>query len=287
MISLDITFAGAESQIPNPGSRNRKSPDNDYSAYMSDPVEQSSPVVMLADVRKTYGHSVRQVEALCGADLTVGKGEFVAVMGASGSGKSTLLHILGGLDRADAGRVIVAGQDLSAMSDRGLTLFRRRRVGVVFQFFNLVPTLSALENVVLPMAIDGRSRKAMVKRGEELLAMVALSDRASHRPGELSGGEQQRVAIARALLMEPDIILADEPTGNLDSASASAVWSLFGSLSHRMGRTLCVVTHESAVAAHAGRILVIKDGRIVGQVHTAEIGHDPSLVATRYQELAG
>ena len=254
---------------------------------MSDARDPDSPVVALTDVRKTYPHPTRPVQALRGVDLTVHAGEFVTVMGASGSGKSTLLHIAGGLDRADAGQVRVGGQDLSTLTDRKLTRFRRRRVGVVFQFFNLIPTLSALENIVLPMVIDGADRKAIARRGEQLLDLVDLTDRADHRPDALSGGEQQRVAIARALLMDPDIILADEPTGNLDSGNAAAIWSLLGSLAHDMGKTLCVVTHESAVAAHAGRILVIKDGRVVGQFDTAEIGHDPSLVATRYQELAG
>jgi len=226
------------------------------------------------------------VTALRGVDLTIQDGESVAVMGASGSGKSTLLHIMGALDRPDTGTVRIGGRDLSTLSDRELTLLRRRRVGIVFQFFNLVPTLSALENVVLPMALDGADRKVMTRRGAELLELVGLSHRADHRPAALSGGEQQRVAIARAMLMDPAILLADEPTGNLDSSSASAVWSLLGLLAGRLGKALCVVTHESAVAAAAKRVEVIKDGQIVGKFDTAEINHDPSLVAARYQELA-
>jgi putative ABC transport system ATP-binding protein len=246
----------------------------------------SSPVVSLRNVRKTYPHPTRPVEALRGVDMTIRGGEVVAVMGASGSGKSTLLHIAAGLDRPDSGEVIVGGHDLSTMSDRELTLFRRRRVGVVFQFFNLVPTLTAIENVMLPMALDGADRKAMLRRGRELMDLVGLGDRADHRPDALSGGEQQRVAVARALLMDPDIVLADEPTGNLDSDNAAVVWSLLGSLAGKMGKALCVVTHESSVAAQADRVRLIKDGRIVGELDAAEIRHDPSLVASRYQELA-
>jgi len=251
------------------------------------PDKPNEPVVALTDVRKTYPHPSGPVEALRGVGLTIARGEWVGVMGASGSGKSTLLHMIGGLDRADAGSVRVGGEDLSALSDRALTLFRRRRVGVVFQFFNLVPTLTALENIVLPMAIDRGNRKAMARRGRELLELVGLSDRADHRPDALSGGEQQRVAIARALLMDPEIILADEPTGNLDSINSAAVWTLLGQLVGELNKTLCVVTHESEVAARTGRVLVIKDGQFAGAIETAENRHDPSMVATRYQELAG
>jgi len=246
-----------------------------------------SPVVQLSDVHKTYPHPSRPVQALAGVDLTVDAGEFVAVMGASGSGKSTLLHIIGGLDRCESGDVVVAGEDLNALRDRALTLFRRRRVGVVFQFFNLIPTLTAAENIALPMAIDRADRAAARRRCDELLELVGLTDRADHKPEALSGGEQQRVAIARALLMDPDIVLADEPTGNLDSLNAEGVWSLFSRLVNDLGKTLCVVTHEPAASVHARRIVVLKDGRVVGLIDTAECNHDPSLVATRYQELAG
>jgi len=238
-------------------------------------------------VHKTYPHPSRPVRALQGVYLTVDQGEFVAVMGASGSGKSTLLHIIGGLDRCESGRVVVGGSDLNALGDRALTLFRRRRVGVVFQFFNLIPTLTAAENIALPMAIDGADRRAARRKTAELLDLVDLADRADHRPEALSGGEPQRVAIARALLMDPDIVLADEPTGNLDSINAEGIWALFDRLVDEWGRTLCVVTHEPVVSAHAGRILVLKDGRAVGIIDTAECNHDSSLVAARYQELAG
>ena len=248
---------------------------------------QPLPVVMLQGVHKTYPHPTRPVLALRGVDLEIGAGEFLAVMGASGSGKSTLLHIVGGLDRADQGRVCVGGCDLGAMSDHELTLFRRRRVGVVFQSFNLVPTLSALENVALPMVIDSVDRDKVFHRSTELLEMAGLIDRSDHRPDALSGGEQQRVAIARALVMDPQIVLADEPTGNLDSASSQAVWQLLGSLARDLGKTLLVVTHEPTVAAQANRIVVIKDGHIVGSINSAETGHDPSVVAAGYQELAG
>ncbi len=247
---------------------------------------QPDAVVELRQVVRSYPHPTRPVHALRGVDLSVARGEFVAVMGASGSGKSTLLHLIGGLDRPSAGTVLVGGADLGTLSDRQLTLFRRRRVGVVFQAFNLVPTLTAQENVALPMVIDGAPRAQQQARSAELLDRVGLADRADHRPDGLSGGEQQRVAIARALLMQPEILLADEPTGNLDSANAEAIWTLLGSLGRQLGTTVLVVTHEPAVAAPADRVVVIRDGRIVGEILTRDCGHDPSLVATRCAQLA-
>ncbi len=258
-----------------------------YSASMSDQTAPPAPVVAVAGVCKTYAHPVRAVRALDGVDLTIGRGELMVVMGASGSGKSTLLHLIAGLDRPDRGTVCVGGQDLAALSDRALTLFRRRRVGVVFQSFNLIPTLTAAENVALPMALDRADRKATRRRAAELLDLVGLAGRAGHRPDALSGGEQQRVAIARALLMQPDILLADEPTGNLDSVAGESIWALFDRLVGELGKTLCVVTHEPRTSAHARRIIVLADGRVAGRIETAECNHDPALVATRYQELAG
>ncbi|MFW6146157.1 MAG: ABC transporter ATP-binding protein [Planctomycetota bacterium] len=254
---------------------------------MNDQIPPRSPVVSVADVYKTYAHPTRPVRALAGVELTIDPGELVVVMGASGSGKSTLLHLIAGLDRPDRGRVVVGGQDLAALGDRALTLFRRRRVGVVFQSFNLLPTLTAAENVALPMAIDRAPRTAIRRRTDELLDLVGLAGRADHRPDALSGGEQQRVAIARALLMDGDILLADEPTGNLDSVAGEGVWALFDRLVGERGKTICVVTHEPRTSAHARRIVVLADGRVAGQIHTAECNHDAALVATRYQELAG
>jgi putative ABC transport system ATP-binding protein len=243
--------------------------------------------VVLAGVHKRYPHAGADVLALRGVDLTIPRGQFAGVMGASGSGKSTLLHVIGGLDRPDEGVVRVGGQELNTLGDRQRTLFRRRRVGVVFQSFNLVDTLSAIENIALPMIIDGGSPKAVRRRAQDLLDRVGLTHRADHRPDALSGGEQQRVAIARALLMDPEILLADEPTGNLDSANAAAIWSLLGALCRDLNKTVLVGTHEPAVGAVADRVLVLKDGRLVGTIDTAEYANDPTLVATRSQELAG
>ncbi|NLF33102.1 MAG: ABC transporter ATP-binding protein [Planctomycetes bacterium] len=254
---------------------------------MNDQTGSDSPVVSVVGVHKTYAHPTRPVRALAGVDLTIQRGELAVVMGASGSGKSTLLHLIGGLDRPDRGSVVVGGQDLAALSNRALTLFRRRRVGFVFQAFNLIGTLTAAENVALPMAIDRADRAAIRSRTAELLDLVGLTRRADHRPDAMSGGEQQRVAIARALLMDPEIILADEPTGNLDSTAGEGIWALFERLVSELGKTVCVVTHEPRASAHARRILVLADGRIAGRIDIDECKHDAALVATRYQELAG
>ncbi len=224
------------------------------------------------------------VRALNGVSLAVGAGEFVAVMGASGSGKSTLLHLAGGLDFPTAGRVFVEDQDITALGDRQRTLFRRRRVGIVFQQFNLLPTLTATENVAVPLMIDGADRRDFMDRARTLLQAVDMGHRLMHRPQALSGGEQQRVAIARAMLNNPAVLLADEPTGNLDSDHADAIWRLLRRLVDDEGRTVVAVTHETVGARHADRIVALKDGRIVGEINQpGEM--DASLVATRYTQL--
>ena len=226
------------------------------------------------------------VHALDGVSLEVASGEFVAVMGASGSGKSTLLHLIGGLDFPSAGSVVIEDQDITAMGDRQRTLFRRRRLGVVFQTFNLLPTLTAVENVALPLMVDSAGSADFLGKAEALLKTVDMGRRLGHRPQALSGGEQQRVAIARALLNEPALLLADEPTGNLDSHHAEAIWALLRQLVDEQKRTVIAVTHEAVGARHADRIIVLKDGRIVGSIDHAR-DTDASLVATRYTELAG
>jgi len=243
-------------------------------------------VLEAEQVSKTYRGGDQAVHALREASLSAEKGEFVAIMGASGSGKSTLLHLIGGLDVPDGGEIRIEGESIVRMSDRRRTLFRRRRLGFIFQGFNLLPTLTARENIALPTLIDGRSGKAVTAKVDELLAMVDLSHRASHRPGALSGGEQQRVAVARALMNDPAIILADEPTGNLDSISAAKIWSLLRQLCREKNATVLMVTHEAAGGAYADRVLVLKDGRMVGQIDSDGSG-DATLVATRYQKLAG
>jgi len=202
------------------------------------------------------------VEALRGVDLEIARGELVAVAGPSGSGKSTLLHLLGGLDEPDQGRVLVDGVDLAALGDRERTLLRRRRLGFVFQTFNLVPVLSALENVEYPLLLDGRPAAERRRRAAEALAAVGLAARLDHRPDQLSGGERQRVAIARAVVHEPLALVADEPTGNLDSATAGEILDLLEGLCRERGTTVVVATHDPALVARAPRRIALHDGRI-------------------------
>ena len=253
------------------------------------------PILLVSDLHKDYVTGPETVRALDGLSLSVEAGQFVGIMGASGSGKSTLLHLLGGLDQATSGRILVEGHDLAAMSDRQRTLFRRRRLGVVFQTFNLLPTLTALENAALPLLVGGNGAADIEARARSLLEQVDMGHRGSHRPQALSGGEQQRVAIARALINNPAIVLADEPTGNLDSKHSEEIWQLLGGLAHRENRTVIAVTHEAAGAAHTDRVVVLKDGRIVGEFNPPSepsafggsgSGH-AALVAARYAELAG
>jgi len=227
---------------------------------------RTEPIVELQRVWKIYrmGRWRRiEVEALRGVDLAVERGEFLAVMGPSGSGKSTLLHLMGCLDRPTKGRVLFEGQDVTRLRPSALARIRNRRVGFVFQSFNLSPTLSALGNVELPMIFAGMPRAERIYRAQELLSRVGLGERAKHLPSELSGGEQQRVAIARALANSPDLLLADEPTGNLDTETGRGVLSLL-SEANREGVTVAVVTHDPEVAEAAGRKLGLRDGRIAG-----------------------
>ena len=213
------------------------------------------------DLRKVYGSGDTEVRALDGVDLTVEKGEFVAVVGTSGSGKSTLLHMLGGLDRPTGGTVTVDGKELSAMRDEELTIFRRRKIGFVFQNYNLVPVLNVYENIVLPIQLDGNAPdKAYVER---IIETLGLESKLQNLPGNLSGGQQQRVAIARALAAKPAIILADEPTGNLDSATSQDVMGLLKVTSEKFSQTVVMITHNEEIAQMADRIIRIEDGRIV------------------------
>ena len=243
-------------------------------------------VVDVRDLRKVYAAPGHQVTALDGVTLQVSAGSFTAIMGASGSGKSTLLHLVGGLTAPTAGTILIEGDDLGRMSDQARTRFRRRRIDVIFQEYNLLPTLTARENVALPWLVDGRSLSSARARVDELLALVELGPRAEHRPDALSGGEQQRVAIARALLNDPAIILADEPTGNLDSKQSHAIWRLLRNIAEQQLTTVLMVTHEAHGAALADDVIVLKDGRIIGGLQPKGTG-DAALVATGYQELAG
>ncbi|MBL8747196.1 MAG: ABC transporter ATP-binding protein [Phycisphaerae bacterium] len=243
-------------------------------------------MIRCINVHKSYRSAAAgglPVQALRGVDLSIDAPGFYGIMGASGSGKSTLLHLLAALDVPDAGEVFVAGQRLDTFDDRALTLFRRHQVGIIFQQFNLIPTMSARENVELPGLLAGRSEREVRQRSGMLLESLGLSSRTDHRPEALSGGEQQRIAIARALLFEPSVLLADEPTGNLDSRSSEALWSLLEELAAERKLTVVMVTHEPAAAAHCGRVFVMHDGRIVGDFETE--GLDAVGVADRAQRL--
>ena len=225
----------------------------------------SAPALEARGVWRTFGKDANRVEALRGIDLRIDEGEFVTVMGPSGSGKSTLLHLLGGLAPPSRGSVHVGGQDLAALDDDALTLLRRRRLGFVFQAFNLLPSLTAVENVELPLLIDGVRETPARKRAAVLLDTLGLGARLDHLPGELSGGEQQRVAIARAMVAEPLILLADEPTGNLDSASSAHIVALLVSLVEERRQTLLLVTHDARSAAAAHRVIRLRDGAVVDE----------------------
>ena len=222
----------------------------------------STAVIDLVDVAKVYRSGSLEVAALRDVTVTIDRGEFVAVVGPSGSGKSTLMHIIGCLDVPTSGTYLLAGRDVGHLSDDELAAVRNERIGFVFQQFNLLPSLSAWRNVELPLAYAGVSRAERKARALEALAKVGLADRVEHKPGELSGGQQQRVAVARALVTEPALILADEPTGNLDSSATRDVLRLLHEL-HDAGRTIVLITHEHDVAALAGRTVSILDGQIV------------------------
>ncbi len=220
-------------------------------------------ILQAKDLKKYYGSGETAVRALDGVCLEVEKGEFVAVVGTSGSGKSTLLHMLGGLDRPTSGSVVVDGQDIFSLKEEALTIFRRRKIGFVFQSYNLVPVLNVYENIALPIELDG----GKINRGfiTEILQTLGLEERLTALPSQLSGGQQQRVAIARALAAAPAIILADEPTGNLDSKTSQDVMGLLKITSHKFSQTIVMITHNEEIAQMADRIIRIEDGRIVNR----------------------
>jgi putative ABC transport system ATP-binding protein len=232
-------------------------------------------ILQANQVTKQYRMGELTVNALDQVEFKVDEGEFVAIMGPSGSGKSTLLHLLGGLDGTSSGEVTLAGKRLSKMSDNEVTLVRRRNVGFIFQFYNLVPTLTAEENIALPLLIDGRNLDDYRGKLDELLQRVGLTDRRGHKPDQLSGGQQQRVAIARAFVTNPDIVLADEPTGNLDSKSGKAILELLRRSCDELGHTIVMVTHDAFAASYADRVVFLKDGRIVDELRRSEdAGHN-------------
>ncbi len=211
---------------------------------------------------KTYHMGEVTTDALDGVSFTVDKGEFVAIMGPSGSGKSTLLHLLGGLDKPSDGDISLAGQKISVLGDSEVTLVRRRNVGFVFQFYNLLPTLTVEENIALPLLIDGKKLKDCKQKIDSLLDLVGLTERRRHKPSQLSGGEQQRVAIARALVTDPAIVLADEPTGNLDSQMGEEIMRLLRKSCDEYGQTIVMVTHDPAMSAYAHRVVFLRDGKL-------------------------
>lgn len=229
-----------------------------------EPSSVSAAAVAAESLNKSYGRDNTTVHAL--RDVTVGfpSGRFTAIMGPSGSGKSTLMHCLAGLDTADSGRILLGGTDITALNDAELTRLRRDRVGFVFQSFNLIPTLTAEQNITLPVALAG----GQVDRQwlQQICAILGLGDRLTHRPHELSGGQQQRVAVARALLTRPDVIFGDEPTGNLDSRSGAEVLALLRRSSQEMGQTIIMVTHDPVAASYADRVILMQDGALVGEL---------------------
>ena len=218
-------------------------------------------LVEVQRIFKTYGNGAKQVEVLKGIDLTFFKGERAAIVGASGVGKTTLLHILGTLDRPTSGKVLYEGKDIFTLNEKALALFRNREIGFVFQFHHLLPEFNALENTMMPCLIRGMSKKEGASQAESILSLVGLKDRLTHKPGELSGGEQQRVAVARALVLEPKLLLADEPTGNLDTKTGETVFDLLQELNQVQGVTLIVVTHNLKLAARLSRQIHLVDGK--------------------------
>lgn len=218
-----------------------------------------SEVIRAEDLRKIYRMGEIRVDALRGVDLSINDGDFIAIQGPSGSGKSTLLNLIGCLDRPSSGKVYIDDVDTSALSDNQLARIRREKIGFIFQTFNLIPTLSALENVALPMSFAGVKKSDRMERARDVLDVVELSHRANHKPSELSGGEQQRVAIARSLVNSPEIILADEPTGNIDTKAGNVIMDFLSSLNEK-GKSLVVVTHDSMIAKRAHHVINIRDG---------------------------
>ena len=218
-------------------------------------------ILRVENLTKVYGEGSNQVKALDNVSFTVDKGEFVAVVGASGSGKSTLIHLIGGVDKPDGGKVIVGGTDVYAQKEEELAIFRRRHIGLIYQFYNLIPVLTVEENMTLPVLMDGR--KVNEERLEELLDLLKLKKRRKHLPNQLSGGQQQRVSVGRALMNAPTLVLADEPTGNLDSENSKEIMKLLRYSNRTYDQTLIVITHDENIALQADRIISLEDGRIV------------------------
>jgi len=238
---------------------------------------------------KIYGTGTNAVTALDHVNITIKEGEFVAIMGPSGCGKSTLLHLLGGLDKPTSGDVLIAGHNLVDLNDDRLTELRRRKIGFVFQFFNLIPVLNALENAALPITLDGIKQAEAQQKATEWLTRFGLADRLVNRPDQLSGGQQQRVAIARALVADPELILADEPTGNLDTRASDEIAGLLRDVSKKYNRTVVMVTHDPRIAAYADRIIFLKDGKVVDETllerNNSKNGKNAEIVAGKIKNM--
>lgn len=244
-----------------------------------------SEIIHAHNLSKQYKMGEVTVDALIGVDFVVQKGEFVVIMGPSGSGKSTLLHLLGGLDRAGDGEISLAGRRLTQLNDDEVTIMRRRQVGFIFQFYNLLPTLSVAENIALPLLLDGKRSMDYEDTVNSLLSLVGLEERVDHRPDQLSGGEQQRVAIARALVTDPAIALADEPTGNLDRESGTEVLNLLRRACTEKGQTIVMVTHDPYAASFADRIVFLRDGQMVYEIANGGNGISPHVILDVLSEL--
>jgi putative ABC transport system ATP-binding protein len=242
-------------------------------------------ILATMSLSKQYQMGEVTVKALDGVDFSVERGEFVAIMGPSGSGKSTLLHLLGGLDYPSAGEVYLNGEPLSKLNDDQIARLRRRKVGFIFQFYNLLPTLTTIENVALPLMIDGQSINRNKPLIDKLLDLVGLAERSGHRPDQLSGGQQQRVAIARAFVNQPEIVLADEPTGNLDSRSGTAILELLRRTCHDLNATIVMVTHDPRAASYADRVVFLKDGKIVQTLSNGRKGIPVVLITEMMTSL--
>ncbi len=252
-------------------------------------MDAAPPTILCRGVTKRYELGSRSVDALRGIDLAIEGSGFHAIMGSSGSGKSTLMHLIAGLDRPSGGEIRVAGERVDRMGEAELTRYRRRQVGIIFQHFNLLPSMTALDNVMLPALLDGVPRRQSEERARMLLAELGVAERADHRPDALSGGEQQRVAIARALFFSPPVILADEPTGNLDSIAAARLFGLLSQIAQAHRTLLLMVTHEPSAAAHCERVIVLRDGVVAGAFDTMDDKEerlDAGTLALRTQELA-
>jgi putative ABC transport system ATP-binding protein len=243
-------------------------------------------ILQIDELSKQYGEGETAVVALDRVSAKIARGEFVAVMGPSGCGKSTLLHLAGGLDRPSGGRVLIEGTDLSTLKDPEVAAIRRRKIGFIFQFFNLIPILDAVENAALPLTLDGVSPAQAREKARHWLEKVGLAKRDGNRPDQLSGGQQQRVAIARALVAEPALVLADEPTGNLDSRASEELAAVLRQVASEWGRSVLMVTHDARIAAYADRILFLKDGRLVDETRLSEHGNNEGrLVRERMEKL--